>query len=345
MKVAPLCAAAARAGVALPWVHTGQHYDTELSDAVRGDLALAPPCDHLAIGPGTAAEQTARILERLPAVLSKRRVRVLIVVGDVTSTIAAALAASMSGVPIAHVEAGLRSFDESMPEERNRVLTDRLSARLYATEPAAVGNLVREGFDRRRVLLVGNPMIDALRRVEGDVRTRVARLVGEGGAVVTLHRPVNVDDRARLSRWCRALRALSSRMPVTFPVHPRTRASLVRFGLLAGLESAGVALLPPLSYLDFLARVAAARVVLTDSGGIQDEASYLGVPCLTLRTTTERPLTVERGTNRLVGDDPTDLPAAVRAALARPPRARLPRRLFDGRASDRIVADLLERFG
>ncbi len=347
MKVAPLCAAARRAGIALPWVHTGQHYDAELSDVFLGDLGLPAPVASLAIGAGTAAAQIARILDRLPPVLEARRPDVLVVVGDVTSTLAAALAAATSGVLIVHVEAGLRSFDETMPEERNRVLTDRLSARLYVTEPSGVVNLAREGFPRRRVVLVGNPMIDALRVALPAIDRRAAERPLEPGAIVTLHRPSNVDDARRLSRWATALCALARRMPVRFPVHPRTRARLEEGGLVRRLEAAGVELLAPLGYVDFLALVRRARVVLTDSGGLQEETSFLGVPCLTLRTTTERPLTVSNGTNRLIGDDPSRLAAAVTRAIGRSPtpgrgpRSGRPRRLWDGRASDRIVADLV----
>ncbi len=343
MKIAPLCAAARRLGVTLPWIHTGQHYDEALSDVFFEDLGLDRPCEHLKIGDGTPAEQTARILDRLPPLLSSRRVQTLVVVGDVTSTLAAALAAATSGVDVVHVEAGLRSFDESMPEERNRVLTDRLSSRLYVTEPSGVENLVREGFDRRRVRLVGNPMIDALRSALPAIDRRAEALAREPGAVVTLHRPSNVDDRGRLTRWCRAFADVARRVPVRFPVHPRTRARLERFRLIGALEASGVEVLAPLGYVDFLALVRRARVVLTDSGGLQEETSFLGVPCLTLRTTTERPLTLTHGTNRLLGDDPERVRAAVARATSKrsaPPR---PRRLWDGRASDRIMTDLLRR--
>lgn len=338
VKVAPLVAAAKAAGLALPWVHTGQHWDEALSDDVLSDLGLGAPVASLAIGPGTASAQTARILDRLPPVLAAERPDVLVVVGDVTSTLAATLCAVHAGVPVAHVEAGLRSFDEAMPEERNRVLVDHVSARLYVTEPSGVRNLAREGVDRRRVRLVGNPMIDALRRASPEIERRAGPPTGE--AVVTLHRPSNVDDPRKLAAWVRALADLAAHMPVRFAVHPRTRARLEAGRLAARLERAGVVVTEPLAYVDFLARVRAARIVLTDSGGIQEEAAFLGVPCLTLRTTTERPLTVERGTNRLVGDDPARLGAAVAATLRRPPRAKPPKGLWDGHASDRIVADL-----
>ncbi len=343
MKVAPLVAAAERAGLRLPWVHTGQPGADVPDRTFRRERGAPPPAASLRVGEGTVSEQTARILERLEPVLRARRPAVVVVVGDVTSTLAAALAASQRGIPVAHVEAGLRSFDWTMPEERNRVLVDRLCAsdgRLYVTERSGVENLRREGVPPSRVRLVGNPMIDALRRALPAIRERAAR-VGPGRAVATLHRPANVDDRARLVGWCRALAGAARLLPVDFPVHPRTRARLRAFGLEARLARAGVALLPPAPYLEFLGRVAAARVVLTDSGGVQEEASFLGVPCLTLRATTERPETVERGTNRLVGEDPRRLRAALADVLSVPPRKPRASRLSDGKASERIVADLL----
>ncbi len=301
----------------MPWVHTGQHWDEALSDDVLADLGLGAPVAALAIGPGTASAQTARDPRPPPAaVLAAERPDVLLVVGDVTSTLAATLAAVHAGIPVAHVEAGLRSFDTTMPEERNRVLVDHVSARLYVTEPSGVRNLAREGIDRRRVRLVGNPMIDALRRALPEIDRRARPRPGE--AVVTLHRPSNVDDPRKLAAWCRALAGLAAHLPVRFAVHPRTRARLEAGALGERLERAGVVVTEPLAYVDFLARVRAARIVLTDSGGIQEEAAFLGVPCLTLRTTTERPLTVERGTNRLIGDDPSRLERAVRGDAAPP---------------------------
>jgi UDP-N-acetylglucosamine 2-epimerase (non-hydrolysing) len=338
VKLAPLVRAARAAGATLPWVHTGQHWDAAMSQEVIDDLGLPPPVEHLSVGAGSASEQTARILERLPRVLAARRPDVVVVVGDVTSTLAAALAASQAGIAVAHVEAGLRSFDWSMPEERNRVVVDRLSARLYVTEPSGVENLAREGIAGSRVRLVGNPMIDALRHAAPEIERR--RPAEEGFALVTLHRPSNVDEPKRLAGWARALAAAARRIPVRFPVHPRTAERLRERGLDRPLAAAGVALVPPLGYLDFVAHLGAARVVLTDSGGVQEEAAYLGVPCLTLRTTTERPMTIERGTNRLVGDDPASLGKALdRVLAARAPR-RTRSRLWDGRASERIVADL-----
>ena len=339
VKLAPLVRAARRRGVALPWVHTGQHYDPALSETFLADLGLPRPAHGLEIGAGTPSAQTARILERLAPVLAARRPNVVIVVGDVTSTLAAALCASQAEIPVAHVEAGLRSFDDRMPEERNRILVDRLSVRQYVTEPSGIENLRREGHDPARALLVGNPMIDALRDAAPEIAARAPAPTGE--LLVTLHRPSNVDDPRRLRAWCEAFARVARLAPVRFAVHPRTRARLERARQVRALERAGVVLVEPMGYLEFVACLSTSRAVLTDSGGLQEEASFLRVPCLTLRTTTERPLTLTHGTNRLVGDDPTRLAAAVAAVLRRPPKVRAPRLLWDGHACDRIVGDLL----
>lgn len=338
VKLAPLVRAARAARLDLPWVHTGQHYDPALSDGFLRGLGLPEPELSLEIGPGSPAAQTARILERLEPVLLERRPAALVVVGDVTSTLAAALAASHAGVRVVHVEAGLRSFDESMPEERNRILVDRLAARLYVTEPSGMENLAREGVPARRCRLVGNPMIDALRTALDLLRGHDPAPDGE--ALVTLHRPSNVDDPKSLRRWCDALGAIARTLPVRFTAHPRTRARLEAAGLDAALADAGVTVVEPMPYLGFLNHLRAAQLVLTDSGGVQEEASFLGVPCLTLRTSTERPITVTHGTNRVIGDDPRVLPREVARTLRRPPVPRPPRRLWDGRASERILADL-----
>ncbi|HVG94509.1 MAG TPA: UDP-N-acetylglucosamine 2-epimerase (non-hydrolyzing) [Planctomycetota bacterium] len=342
VKLAPLVRAARRARHALPWVHTGQHWDEALSDSVRRDVGLPAPCENLEVGPGDPAAQTARILERLAPVLVRRRPSVVVVVGDVTSTVAAAVAAAHAGVPVAHVESGLRSFDPRMVEERNRILVDRLSDRLYVTEPVGAVNLRREGVPRHRVRLVGSPLADAL----AAARPALARRSGppRGEALATLHRAENVDDRRRLTAWCRALADLARRVPVRFPVHPRTRDRLDAWHLRARLEEAGVTLDEPLAYLDFLAALAGARLVLTDSGGVPEEASILGIPCLTLRGRTEKPWTLSHGTNRLAGEDPRRLAAAVRSILERPPRPRAGGLVWDGHASERIVADLARHY-
>jgi UDP-N-acetylglucosamine 2-epimerase (non-hydrolysing) len=342
VKLAPLVRAARRAGRALPWIHTGQHWDAALSESVRRDLGLPAPIGNLDVGPGAPHAQAARIVERLAPLLAARRPSVVVVLGDVTSTAAAAAAAALAGIPVAHVEAGLRSFDADMAEERNRILADRLAERLYVTEPEGAANLRREGFPARRVLRVGSPLADALIAVRGALERRRAPARGE--AIVTLHRAENVDDPRRLAAWCRAFGRLAARMPVRFPVHPRTRDRLMAAGLREGLEGAGVVLSEPQGYLDFLAAVGAARLVLTDSGGVPEEASILGVPCLTLRARTEKPWTLSHGTNRLAGGDPRRLDAAVRRILARPPRPRSGGVAWDGRASERIVADLSAHF-
>ena len=342
VKAAPLLRAARRARIDMPWVHTGQHFDPSLSDAMLCDLGLPAPTASLAVGAGSPSAQTARILLALGPVLAELRPDVVVVVGDVTSTLAAALAAADAGLPVAHVEAGLRSFDRTMPEERNRVLTDHLSDALYVSEPAGLAHLEREGFPRARARLVGNPMVDALRAALPAIDRRAPAPRGE--VVVTLHRPGNVDVPARLAAFCDAFARVAARRPVLFPVHPRTRARLEEGGLADRLEAAGVELCAPLPYLDFLARVRAAAVVATDSGGLPEEAAVLGVPCLTLRSATERPMTVSHGTNRLLGADPRRLPAAVERAAAAPRGARRTSRLWDGHAADRIAADLARRF-
>ncbi len=340
VKLGPLVAAARRAGASLPWVHTGQHWDVALSAEIVSDVGLPPPVAHLGVGEGTASVQTARILSRLPGILARRRPDVVVVLGDVTSTLAAALAAVQSAIPVAHVEAGLRSFDESMPEERNRILVDHVSARLYVTEPSGVDNLAREGVPAGRLKLVGNTMLDSLLRARGAMK-RIARVSERAGAVVTLHRPSNVDEPRRLRAWAAALALVARLLPVTFPVHPRTRARLAALGLDRRLISGGVRVTRAARYREFVRDLATARVVLTDSGGIQEEAVFLGTPCLTLRTTTERPQTLLGGRNRLVGDDPARLVTEVERTLARPLPRPLSGRLVDGHAADRIVADLL----
>lgn len=342
VKIAPLLRAARAARVDMPWVHTGQHFDPTLSDAILRDLGLSAPAAELAVGEGSPMAQTARILLALGPVLASLDPDVVVVVGDVTSTLAAALAAADAGLPVAHVEAGLRSFDRAMPEERNRILTDHLSDVLYVSEPAGLVHLRREGFPHARVRLVGNPMVDALRRALPAIDRRATPPRGE--VVVTLHRAANVDVPARLSACCAAFARVAARRPVLFPVHPRTRRRLDDAGLAGPLRAAGVELAAPMPYLDFLARVRSAAVVATDSGGLPEEAAVLGVPCLTLRAVTERPLTVSHGTNRLLGTDPRKIPAAVEAAASRPRRAQRPSRLWDGRAAERIVADLTRRF-
>src|SRR3989441_709311 len=331
-------------------LHTGQHYDELMSDVFFQDLEIPPPEIHLGVGSATHAVQTARIMEAFEKVLARDRPDWVVVVGDVNSTLACSVVAAKMSPPVrvAHVEAGLRSRDRTMPEEINRIVTDALSDLLFTTGPDADGNLIAEGVDRRRIHRVGNVMIDTLRRFlaradSSDVMRRLR--VAPPFALLTLHRPSNVDDPDVLRRIFTALEIVGRDIPILFPVHPRTRKRIESLGVRAapGGDDApsrrrGVRPIEPLRYLDFLHLQKRARLVLTDSGGIQEEASILGVPCLTLRDNTERPITLTRGTNRLVGSDTGRIVAAARRILRAPaPRPKaIP--LWDGRAARRIAA-------
>jgi UDP-N-acetylglucosamine 2-epimerase (non-hydrolysing) len=324
-------------------VHTGQHYDEHMSRVFFQDLRLPAPDYDLEVGSGSHAEQTARVMLTFDPVLKAEAPDLVVVVGDVNSTLAAALVSAKVRIPVAHVEAGLRSRDRSMPEELNRLVTDQLCDLLFTTSRDADANLAREGIPAERIHFVGNTMIDTLeahlpRARQSDVLEKL-RLAPYGYAVATLHRPSNVDDREDLEILARSLSRVAERLPVVFPIHARTRERLERTGILDTLRSTqGLLLTEPLGYLDFLALLSQARLVLTDSGGVQEETTVLGVPCLTLRTSTERPVTISEGTNRLVDpDDEVAVAAAAEAALAAPaPGARRPER-WDGHAGDRIV--------
>jgi UDP-N-acetylglucosamine 2-epimerase (non-hydrolysing) len=353
MKVAPVVEAMGRrAGEFAPLVvHTGQHYDARMSEAFFRDLRLAAPDVHLGVGSGTHAQQTAAVMQRFEPVVLKEQPDWVLVVGDVNSTLACALVAAKLGVPVAHVEAGLRSRDRTMPEEINRILTDQLADLLLTPSADADRNLLAEGIPAARIRLVGNVMIDSLRKhLALAESSRVREELGVEGreyAVVTLHRPSNVDDPATLARIISALETLSARLPVVFPAHPRTRGNLSEFGLLGRVAGAvDLRLTEPLGYLDFLRLYSGARLVLTDSGGIQEETTALGIPCLTLRENTERPVTVESGTNRVVGNDAArivrEAELALDAARADEEPPRLPP-LWDGHAAERILDALLER--
>ena len=321
-------------------VHTGQHYDPALSEAVLQDLGFPVPDRFLGIGSGTHAEQTGKTLIAVEEVLIEDRPDLVVVSGDVNATLAAALAAAKLSIPVAHIESGLRSGDWSMPEEINRVLMDRLSQILFTHSPEAADNLALEGVDGRCIHYVGNTMIDSLRRFEGAARAKEAwGPIGlEPGrfVLVTLHRPSNVDDSVSLRAIVDALVELASRMAVVFPIHPRTRERLDVEGLTDRLASAGVRCLDPLGYLEFLSLELAAGAVLTDSGGIQEETSALGVACYTLRANTERPITLTQGTNMLLGDDPRAI-ASIRLS---PRAAPSPIHLWDGDAGHRAAAIL-----
>jgi len=353
MKMAPILRAFAAHAPPLPalLVHTGQHYDNDMNDRLFADLRLPRPHVNLDVGSGTHAVQTAEVMRRFEPVLDEHRPSCVVVVGDVNSTLACSLVAVKKRVPVAHVEAGLRSFDRAMPEEINRVLTDQIADLLFTTERAAHHNLTREGVDPARIHFVGNVMIDSLlanRALAVRPRETLARVGADleladspaGFGVVTLHRPSNVDDRETLGALLAVLREIATRLPLVFAMHPRTRGCIDRFGYSAMLSDARIALLPPQGYLEMLGLMAAAAVVLTDSGGMQEETTALGVPCLTLRTSTERPITVEQGTNVLVGPDPDAIRRAIDVILATGgKRGRMPE-LWDGHAAERIAAHL-----
>jgi UDP-N-acetylglucosamine 2-epimerase (non-hydrolysing) len=342
IKIAPLLWEAKRyAQIKTYLVHTGQHYDEQMSQVFFKDLNIPRPDINLEVGPGSHAAQTAEVMKRFEPVLVEQRPDLIVVVGDVNSTLACAVTAVKMGIPVAHVEAGLRSNDRSMPEEINRLLTDAISEWLFITEPSAANNLRREGVPGRRVFFVGNVMIDALLAskevIERSVILEQLGLSDRPYAVMTLHRPGNVEDPSVLRGLLEATERLQRELPIIFPVHPRTAKRLA--GTL--VESMpNLRLIQPLGYLDFMKLVTGARFVLTDSGGIQEETTVLGVPCLTLRQNTERPVTVEQGTNILVGLDPGRIIRSGLQALARPVKTGTVPRLWDGKAARRIIGIL-----
>ncbi len=358
MKMGPILRAFAAHAPRIPalLVHTGQHYDNAMNARLFADLELPAPDVNLEVGSASHAVQTATIMLRFEAILDTNDAAAVLVVGDVNSTIACALVATKKNIPVIHVEAGLRSFDRTMPEEINRILTDQIADLLYTTERTAAANLVCEGIPAERMAFVGNVMIDSLRfnlaKATPVASTlRAAGLPGDalasnaGFGVLTLHRPSNVDDPVVIAALIDALIAASERIPFVFPIHPRTRGNLERFGLLARLRGRAIHLLPPQGYLEMLGLMAAARVVLTDSGGIQEETTALGVACLTLRENTERPITVTEGTNTLTGRAGSAILAALDATLAGHGKAgRLPE-LWDGKAAARIAAHLFDWLG
>jgi len=348
MKIAPLVRACRAYPQLEPLIiHTGQHYDENMSDLFFRQLEIPPPDVNLGVGSGSHARQTAEIMTRFEPLLLEHRPEWVVVVGDVNSTLACALVAAKLSVRVAHVEAGLRSFDRSMPEEINRLLTDAISELLFASEPSAVENLRREGIPQEKIHFVGNVMIDTLRanlaRAERSTVLEQLGLQPQRYSVLTLHRPNNVDDAPALARILDALEEIARDLPLVFPAHPRTRQNLARSGLQSRIESIpGLVLTEPLGYLDFLKLMSRAAVVLTDSGGIQEETTILGVWCLTLRDNTERPITLSSGTNTLVGSDPGRIISAYRRCRGQPaPQGAIPP-LWDGRAAERIAAILAE---
>ena len=348
MKIAPIVRELGRFPdrFASTLVHTGQHYDAAMSEVFFKELGLPRPDVDLGVGSGSHAQQTAAIMAAFEPVVLEKSPDMVIVVGDVNSTIACALVAAKLGVRVAHVEAGLRSFDRTMPEEVNRVLTDQISDLLFITEPSAAENLQREGVPADRIHFTGNVMIDTLLSHASEARRRgvAARLgvVPREYAVLTLHRPSNVDEDHTFGGLMNALAEIGRDLPILFPVHPRTRPALQRSPLAAQMIEAGtLRLLDPLGYLDFLGLVTDSAVVLTDSGGVQEETTVLGVPCITLRTSTERPVTITNGTNVLAGTDPRRIVEGYRAARARAGQSSTPQ-FWDGKAAERIV-DVLRR--
>jgi UDP-N-acetylglucosamine 2-epimerase (non-hydrolysing) len=338
MKIAPLMWEVRRRGVDAFLVHTGQHYDERMSRLFFEELNIPRPDANLEVGSGSHAVQTAEVIRRFEPIVQEQRPDAVVVVGDVNSTIACALTAVKLGVPVAHVEAGLRSFDRSMPEEINRILTDAISRWLFVTERSGVENLRREGVPDERIFFVGNVMIDTLlacrARSEASPILEELDLSGRNYAVLTLHRPSNVDEPRVLAGLLQAVERLQRKLPIVFPVHPRTRKALD--GRING-SMPHLRLTDPLGYLDFMRLVAQARLVLTDSGGLQEETTVLGVPCLTLRENTERPATVEQGTNFLVGMDPERIVKHGLRVLETPPEAGRVPDLWDGRAASRIL--------
>jgi len=327
----------------MQFVHTGQHFDDNMSESFFRDLRICPPDVHLGVSAGSVVEQIAQILLRLEVEIRQQRPDLILVVGDVTSTLAAALAANKLSIPLAHVEAGLRSYDREMPEEINRRITDSLSDLLFTTCREAQVNLMREGIEAQRIHFVGNVMVDTLlsnlERARLLQAWRAFDLPAGSYALLTLHRPSNVDQQKTLEKWVDLLAALQAEIPVIFPIHPRTRARLDESGLLERLEGMpDLRVTPPLGYLEFLSLMAEARVVLTDSGGIQEETTVLGVPCLTLRENTERPVTITEGSNQLVGVELDAILEAARRVLhsAAPAGYKIPE-LWDGRAAARIA--------
>ena len=352
MKIAPLM----RAFAAIPrrvdaqLVHTGQHYDEAMKDAFFRQLQIPEPDIDLEVGSGTHAQQTAEIMRRFEPVVDDLCPDVVLVVGDVNSTIACALVAAKKGVAVVHVEAGLRSWDRQMPEEINRVLTDQISDLLFTTESDAAANLQREGIDADRIHFVGNVMIDTLLANHERAVPATETLQGisdfEGDSrhfgLITLHRPSNVDEPVVLRRLIQTLAELSSDLPLVFPIHPRTQARIEEAGLSELLHKSRIALTAPLGYLDLLGLMAQAKLVLTDSGGLQEETTALGVPCITLRENTERPITVEQGTNTIVGTDADKIRSVFLDTLRTGGKSGRVPELWDGHAAQRIAEILVD---
>lgn len=353
MKMAPLIRAIhATERMKATLIHTGQHYDESLSDVFFDQLDIPKPDVSLDVGSGTQASQTARILERIEPVLEAgadgKKFDWLVVVGDVNSTMAAAIAAAKLCIPIAHVEAGLRSFDREMPEEINRIVTDSITDLLLVSDPAGLDHLKKEGHPDQNIHLVGNLMIDTL--MHSLEKARKLPVLSQMGltakkyGVVTLHRPSNVDDKETLSAILRVLKTVSEELPLAFPIHPRTSARIESFGLQSMLDDGpNIHVLPPLGYLEFLALTSESRVIVTDSGGLQEESTALHIPCLTMRSNTERPITVSEGSSTLVGNDAELLERQLRLVLSDQYDVGCCPALWDGKAASRIADAFLSR--
>jgi UDP-N-acetylglucosamine 2-epimerase (non-hydrolysing) len=334
-------------------VHTGQHYDQAMKDTFFQQLGIPEPDKDLGVGSGTHAVQTANIMLQFEPVLDEIKPFAVLVVGDVNSTIACGLVAVKKQIPLIHVEAGLRSYDREMPEEINRILTDQLSDLLLTTERSAADNLIKEGIEPSRVYFAGNVMIDSLLsncKQADSLQTTLQKynckqVINQNDyALLTLHRPSNVDDSETLSRLIQVVGDVSKKLPVIFPVHPRTQQKISQAGLLDRLPSDRVILLPPVSYLEMVGLMQTAKVVLTDSGGLQEETTALGVPCITLRENTERPITITEGTNTIVGTDPAKIMQCVDEVLANGGKSgRIPE-YWDGKAAERIVKEIVKRY-
>ena len=353
MKMAPILRAFAAHNPAIPamLIHTGQHYDRDMNDRLFEDLRLPHPDINLEVGSGTHAVQTADVMKRFEPVIDAHKPSCILVVGDVNSTLACTLVGVKKGVPVAHVEAGLRSYDRGMPEEINRVMTDQVADLLYTTERTALDNLQREGISAERVHFAGNVMIDSLvaNREFARAPADILKAAGFDGAVidqasgygvVTLHRPSNVDQKETLEPLLAILREVSQSLPLVVALHPRTRGNIERFGLGNLISSERIVLLPPQGYLEMLGLMANARLVLTDSGGLQEETTALGIPCLTMRENTERPITIDQGTNTMVGRDRAAILSGVEDILAGGGKSGRVPEFWDGHAAERIAAHL-----
>ncbi|HFD31699.1 MAG TPA: UDP-N-acetylglucosamine 2-epimerase (non-hydrolyzing) [Gammaproteobacteria bacterium] len=352
-KIAPIIAAMKAKGKNIsPYLlHTGQHYDEAMKASFFKQLGIPEPDVDLEVGSGSHAVQTADVMKKFEPVLDERNPAAVLVVGDVNSTIACALVAAKKGIPVIHVESGLRSYDREMPEEINRVLTDQISDLLFTTERSAHANLQKEGITEERVVFVGNVMIDTLfKNVEKAIpmeqtlsESGVENNFENGFGLITMHRPSNVDDEVVLTSLIETLVNLSKELPLIFPVHPRTKGHIEKFGLLDKIQNSQIILLPPLGYLHLLGFMKNAKVVLTDSGGIQEETTALGVPCITLRENTERPITIAEGTNTIVGSDPDKIIEAFNDVMSSGGKAGRVPEYWDGKAAERIV-DYLDKW-